>query len=133
MDSVYAHSSVFVFTDASPKDYHLKAEVIRKAVAAAVPVSPFVPPDAVPVRGPGRSVEVTFLLTGKCGLSAEIENTYDDIARATNGHAYHVPAKDIPVIVKKIAQNQFSGNQVRGWETLPVARLGSPRWASSNH
>ncbi|CAH2087946.1 unnamed protein product [Euphydryas editha] len=77
------NSFFYVFTDASAKD-HNKFERIKSLSQK-------------------KSIQVTFLLTGKCGRSSDTDYVvYDKIAEATSGQVFHIEKDDINKIINYI-------------------------------
>ncbi|XP_045778361.1 hemicentin-1-like [Maniola jurtina] len=80
------NSFLYVFTDASAKDYDQYENV--KSLAQQ------------------KSIQVNFLLTGECQDSVEERHTvYDHLATATSGQVFHIDKDEISKIIEYILAN----------------------------
>ena len=80
------YSQIYVFTDASAKDYHLINEVLNLIQE--------------------KQAQVVFVLTGDCGnRSASSYISYEQVAITSSGQVFHLKKKRVKTVVKFIEKN----------------------------
>ncbi|XP_076072005.1 von Willebrand factor A domain-containing protein 7-like [Mytilus galloprovincialis] len=96
IDECRNHSTVFVFTDATSKDFLEYDDVIEKALS--------------------KNITVDFMLTGGCCRKKRntyrqkrqtLSSVYDLIATATGGNIYRIDASQITTVLQEATEERF--------------------------